>query len=69
MTKNLFRKYSVKRLTSELKIPYFVRQDFEQTYRGRIKQVENQVEDEYIQILRMNCYKEQNQRKLLLRLL
>lgn len=50
-------------MTVEMKVPYYVRADFEQSYRGRIKSVENQVEDEYLQNLRMNCYKEQNQRK------
>lgn len=60
-------KYPIKRLTQgSLKVPYFVRSDFEQTYRGRIHQIESQVEDEYIQQLRMNCYKEQNQRETLL---
>ncbi|KAE9415126.1 hypothetical protein Angca_009311 [Angiostrongylus cantonensis] len=60
-------KYPIKRLTqSSLKVPYFVRSDFEQAYRGRIRQIESQVEDEYIQQLRMNCYKEQNQRETLL---
>ncbi|VDP14052.1 unnamed protein product [Heligmosomoides polygyrus] len=60
-------KYPVKRLTqSDLGVPYFVRSDFEQAYRGRIHQIEAQVEDEYIQQLRMNCYKEQNQRETLL---
>ncbi|EPB77605.1 DnaJ domain protein [Ancylostoma ceylanicum] len=60
-------KFPIKRLTqSDLRVPYFVRSDFEQTYRGRIHQIESQVEDEYIQNLRMNCYKEQNQRETLL---
>ncbi|KAJ1373618.1 DnaJ sub B member 1 [Parelaphostrongylus tenuis] len=60
-------KYPIKRLTqSSLKVPYFVKSDFEQAYRGRIRQIESQVEDEYIQQLRMNCYKEQNQRETLL---
>ncbi|CAD6197503.1 unnamed protein product [Caenorhabditis auriculariae] len=53
-------KYTVRKTTAELKVPYFVRPDFDQNYRGRIKQVEHQVEDDYIQQLRMNCYKEQN---------
>ncbi|PAV80256.1 hypothetical protein WR25_08803 [Diploscapter pachys] len=56
-------KYPIKRITAELKVPYFVRPDFEQAYKGRIKMIENQVEDEYIQTLRMNCYKEQNIRE------
>uniref|UniRef100_A0A1I7UCX5 J domain-containing protein n=1 Tax=Caenorhabditis tropicalis TaxID=1561998 RepID=A0A1I7UCX5_9PELO len=53
-------KFSIKRITADLRVPYFVRSDFESSYRGRIRQVEQQVEDDYIQNLRMNCYKEQN---------
>uniref|UniRef100_A0A8R1EJN4 DUF1977 domain-containing protein n=1 Tax=Caenorhabditis japonica TaxID=281687 RepID=A0A8R1EJN4_CAEJA len=53
-------KFSIKRMSAELRVPYFVRPDFETSYRGRIRQVEQQVEDDYIQNLRMNCYKEQN---------
>lgn len=53
-------KFTIKRLTADLRVPYFVRTDFETSYRGRIRQVEQQVEDDYIQNLRMNCYKEQN---------
>ena len=32
-------KYPIKRITAELKVPYFVRPDFEQSYKGRIKMV------------------------------
>ncbi|CAB3409948.1 unnamed protein product [Caenorhabditis bovis] len=56
-------KYSVRRQTADLKIPYFVRPDFESSYRGRVKSVEQTVEEEYIQNLRMNCYKEQNMKE------
>lgn len=56
-------KYTERRETTELKVPYFVKKDFETTYRGKIRLVENQVEDEYISQLRMHCYKEQNQKE------
>ncbi|CAI5449257.1 unnamed protein product [Caenorhabditis angaria] len=56
-------KYTHHRLTKDLKVPYFVKSDFEAAYRGRLRNVEQQVEDDYIQQLRMNCYKEQNLRE------
>lgn len=59
-------KYPVRRETTELKVPYFVKHDFLQQYKGRVKQVENQVEDDYIQQLRMQCYKETNQKETMI---
>ncbi|CAJ0918228.1 unnamed protein product, partial [Mesorhabditis belari] len=55
-------KYNIRRETPELHVPYFVKSDFLQNYKSQLKRVEQQVEDEYIQQLRMQCYKEQNQR-------
>ncbi|GMT25022.1 hypothetical protein PFISCL1PPCAC_16319, partial [Pristionchus fissidentatus] len=60
---NQSNKYPMRRETKELHVAYFVKSDFEKTYRGRIEQVEQQVEDEYINQLRMHCYKEQNQKE------
>jgi len=60
------QKYSVQRFTKELQIPYFVKPDFVDNYRNKVKQIENQVEDEYVSQLRMNCYREKNQRETML---
>ncbi|KHN80232.1 DnaJ -like protein subfamily B member 12 [Toxocara canis] len=58
-------KYSEERFTKDLQVPYYVKTDFLANYRNRIAQVEHQVEDEYISQLRMNCYKERNQKETL----
>ncbi|MFH4981619.1 hypothetical protein AB6A40_008328 [Gnathostoma spinigerum] len=58
-------KYSEERFTADLRIPYYVKPDFLSTYRGRISQVEHQVEDEYISRLRINCYKEKSSKDAL----
>uniref|UniRef100_A0A914ZH61 J domain-containing protein n=2 Tax=Parascaris TaxID=6254 RepID=A0A914ZH61_PARUN len=58
-------KYSEERFTKDLQVPYYVKTDFLANYRNRIPQVEHQVEDEYISQLRMNCYKERNQKETL----
>ncbi|GMS96104.1 hypothetical protein PENTCL1PPCAC_18279 [Pristionchus entomophagus] len=60
---NQSNKYTIRRETRELHVTYFVKKDFETAYRGRIEQVEQQVEDEYINQLRMHCYKEQSQKE------
>ncbi|CAJ0580001.1 unnamed protein product, partial [Mesorhabditis spiculigera] len=59
-------KYTVRRETTELKVPYFVKPDFLQNYKGQLKRIENQVEDEYVQQLRMQCYKENNQKETMI---
>lgn len=47
------------RQTRKLSVNYFVKKDFEQTYkRNEIKRLEGVVEDEYIDFLRGNCYSE-----------
>jgi len=42
-----------------------VKADFMKNYRGRLQQIEQQVEDEYVTNLRMNCYRERNQKETL----
>jgi DnaJ homolog subfamily B member 12 len=54
--------YVVQRFTRDLQVPYYVKQDFEQNYRGRVQQVENSVENEYISLLRNRCYQEKSNR-------
>ncbi|TMS37767.1 hypothetical protein L596_004632 [Steinernema carpocapsae] len=58
--------YTEMRHTQTLHVPYYVAPNFEENYNGRIRQIERQVEDDYIANLRMNCYKEKNQRETLL---
>ena len=54
--------YHVQRFTRDLRVPYFVKPDFEQTYRGKIPQVEHHVENEYVGMLRTQCYREKSHR-------
>lgn len=58
-------KYTEERFTKDLQVPYYVKSDFLANYRNKVSQVEHQVEDEYISQLRMNCYRERNQKETL----
>jgi DnaJ family protein B protein 12 len=58
--------YVIPRYTKDLRVPYYVKQNFESDYRNKIRQVEQHVEDEYVNLIRMNCYKEKNHRESLL---
>ncbi|KRX42317.1 DnaJ -like protein subfamily B member 12, partial [Trichinella sp. T8] len=61
-------KYNTERWTSGLQVKYFVRSDFEQHYKteSSIMQIEAHVEQEYINILKSNCIREQNQKENML---
>ncbi|XP_076441670.1 dnaJ homolog subfamily B member 14-like [Babylonia areolata] len=52
------QKYSVKKETYNLKVPYYVKKDFKTEYRGELRRIERMVEDEYISQLRSNCWRE-----------
>lgn len=54
--------YNVMRTTRDLRVTYYVKKNFEQEYRGKINQIEAHVDNEYINQLRMKCYKEKNNR-------
>uniref|UniRef100_A0A914E4H7 J domain-containing protein n=1 Tax=Acrobeloides nanus TaxID=290746 RepID=A0A914E4H7_9BILA len=58
--------YSVARTTRDLHIPYYVKPNFETEYRNKLRQIEQHVEDEYLNQLRMKCYKEKNHQESLL---
>lgn len=58
--------YHVQRYTRELRVPYYVKPDFEQVYRNKIHQVEHHVENEYVSMLRSQCYREKSNREGLL---
>lgn len=58
--------YYVQRYTRELRVPYFVKPDFEANYGKKLRQVEQHVEDDYLSMLRTNCYREKNHRESLL---
>ncbi|KAG8182477.1 hypothetical protein JTE90_020396 [Oedothorax gibbosus] len=56
-------KYPYERRTSNLRVPYFVKESFTQDFQGSIQRLEGQVEEEYIANLRGSCFKEKNYRE------
>uniref|UniRef100_A0A3B5AII3 DnaJ homolog subfamily B member 12-like n=1 Tax=Stegastes partitus TaxID=144197 RepID=A0A3B5AII3_9TELE len=56
--------YSQKRLTENLKVPYYVGEQFSKEFTGvNLKNLEQTVEDDYISNLRNNCWKEKQQKE------
>ncbi|CAG5905058.1 unnamed protein product [Menidia menidia] len=56
--------YSHKRLTENLKVPYYVGEQFSKEFSGgNLKVLERSVEDDYISNLRNNCWKEKQQKE------
>lgn len=54
--------YTQKRLTENLKVPYYVAEHFSKEFTGVIlRNLEKTVEDDYISSLRNNCWKEKQQ--------
>ncbi|KAH9389759.1 DnaJ (Hsp40), sub B, member 12 [Tyrophagus putrescentiae] len=53
-------KYPYPRVTQHLKVPYYVKENFERDYKGSIKQVESHVEESFISNLQTACFKERN---------
>lgn len=54
--------YTQKRLTENLKVPYYVGEHFSKEFTGVIlRNLEKTVEDDYISSLRNNCWKEKQQ--------
>jgi len=58
--------YVYPRTTRDLRVTYYVKKNFEQDYRGKISQIEAHVNNEYINQLRMKCYREKNNRETML---
>ena len=51
------------RTTHNLKIQYYVKQDFSSNFAGDLRRIERQVEEEYVSNLRTNCWKERSYSK------
>lgn len=58
-----YRKYPVLRRTAHLNIPYYVRDQFHREFQGTLARLENTVEEEYVMIMKQNCYRERGYRK------
>ncbi|XP_029313076.1 dnaJ homolog subfamily B member 12b [Cottoperca gobio] len=56
--------YTQKRLTVNLKVPYYVGDQFSREYTGlNLKNLEQTVEDDFVSNLRNNCWKEKQQKE------
>ncbi|XP_076368277.1 dnaJ homolog subfamily B member 12-like [Tachypleus tridentatus] len=53
-------KYIYERKTSNLKVPFYVKENFASEYQGSIRRIETQVEGEYVTNLRTSCFRERN---------
>lgn len=56
-------KFPVQRKTLNLKVPYYVKENFHTEYQGSLRRLEITVEEEYITNLRHSCYREKNYRE------
>lgn len=54
------RKYSIQRTTQDLKVPYYVKENFHSEYQGSLRRLEISVEEEYMINLRNACYREKS---------
>lgn len=59
-----FSKYSVKRETNGLKIPYYVKDNFYSEYQGSVARLEESVEEDFVNHLKHSCSRERNYRKI-----
>ncbi|XP_064551251.1 dnaJ homolog subfamily B member 12 [Drosophila montana] len=59
-------KYSVKRETNGLKIPYYVKDNFYSEYQGSVARLEESVEEDFINHLKHSCSRERNYRDSML---
>lgn len=53
----------MQRKTLNLNVPYYVKIDFATTYKGDLRKLERQIEEDHIANLRSNCYKERSYSK------
>lgn len=51
-------KYSDMRKSRDNNVPYFVKPNFHQDFDGSLKQLEREIEDEYVSNMRFKCYRE-----------
>ncbi|XP_044744968.1 dnaJ homolog subfamily B member 14-like [Coccinella septempunctata] len=56
-------KYPVERFTQTLKIPYYVKKNFDKDYQGSLPRLEMSLEEEYLTNLQHACYRDKNYRK------
>ncbi|XP_052865130.1 dnaJ homolog subfamily B member 14 [Anopheles cruzii] len=60
------QKFSVPRKTNQLKIPYYVKENFHSEYQGSVGRLEASVEEDYLNSLKHSCYRERNYKDTML---
>ncbi|XP_014789306.1 dnaJ homolog subfamily B member 12 isoform X2 [Octopus bimaculoides] len=60
------QKYSNEKKTNQLKVQYFVKDDFHIDSNYDLRRIERQVEDEYVSNLRTSCFKERSYKETLI---
>lgn len=60
----ILRIYNHERRTGELGITYYVKPDFIKQFSGSIHRIDQQIEENYVQQLRTNCFRERSHSKL-----
>ncbi|KAJ1528884.1 hypothetical protein ONE63_007253 [Megalurothrips usitatus] len=58
-------KFSIQRKTMNLKVPYYVKENFHTEHQGSLRRLEMSVEEDHVQNLRQACYREKNYRETL----
>jgi len=59
-------KYHIRRTTTNLHIPYFVKDSFKNDFTGSLRKLESNIEEEYLNSLRQACYREKSYKENLL---
>jgi len=59
-------KYNVKRATSSLRIPYYVKDSFSSDFTGSLRKLESNIEEDYLNVLRQNCFREKSYKENLM---
>lgn len=49
--------------TQHLNVPYYVREQFRKEYQGSLHRLESNIEEEYIMVMKQNCFRERSFRK------
>lgn len=60
------QKYNIRRATSNLRVPYYVKDSFHTDFQGSIRRLESSIEEDYLSNLRQNCFREKSYKENLL---
>lgn len=59
-------KFHIQRKTTNMGVSYYVKDNFRTEYTGSVRKLERQIEEEYVQHLRNNCFREKSYKENLL---